>query len=317
MRILVYYDFNDKQIETLRGLAASYGNHEVIHAADEEAAVEAAPEAEVLIGVFRPAVFAAAPRLRWAQAPSAGMDAFLTPEVVNNNAVVSNAAGLYATQGAEHAWSLLLALSRGLHLCLRRQDRREWKAEQVVVMSGSTLGIIGLGGFGTEMARRAQGYAMTVLALDAARTEKQDGVAEVKPPTKENLHSLLTRSDAVMVACPLTKETYHLIGWEEFTQMKNTAYLVNVSRGGIIDEEALIEALKTRQIAGAGLDVCEIEPLPAESPLWAAPNLIITPHRAGASQHRTHDWFEFAYSNLKRYLVGSAVLNVIDKQRGF
>ncbi len=196
--------------------------------------------------------------------------------------MVSGMAGQYASQGAEHAWALLLALARGIPLSVRRQERHEWKGQPVIELSGSTLGIIGMGGFGLEMLKRAQGYNMTVLALDPVRTEPPAGVAELKKPTQENLHDLLRRADAVLIACPRTPETYHLISTAEFAAMKPSAYLVNVTRGGIVDEAALVEALNAGEIAGAALDVVETEPLPADSPLWDAPNLLLTPHRAGA-----------------------------------
>ena len=201
---------------------------------------------------------------------------------------------------------------------MRNQDQRQWKGGRVAVeLAGSTLGIIGMGGFGLEMVKRAAGYDMTILALDPVRKERPEGVAELKPPTRENLHGLLRRSDAVMIACPRIPETYHLIGREELAIMKRTAYLINVTRGGIVDETALVEALEKGEIAGAGLDVCEQEPLPPESPLWGAPNLIITPHRAGSSQHRPRRVFEFFCRNLERYVKGEGLLNVVDKKRGF
>jgi phosphoglycerate dehydrogenase-like enzyme len=226
-------------------------------------------------------------------------------------------AGLYASQGGEHAWTLLLALARDIPYALERQARGEWQGRAVVEVTGSTMGLVGMGGFGMEIAKRAAGYDMTLIAVDAVRTEKPANIAELKPATQENLYDLLRRSDIVMIACPLTKETYHLIGREELSLMKKSAYLINVTRGGIIDEPALIEALEKGQIAGAGLDVCEQEPLPPDNPLWKAPNLIITPHRAGASQHRHRKIFEFYCQNLERYLKGEKPLNVIDKQRGY
>jgi len=318
MKILIHFDFDADQIAEFRALAKQHGQHEVYHALTEEEAVRLAAEVEVLIGFFRPAVCAAAPNLRWIQSHSAGMNNFLFPEIIARDEVrVSNMAGLYAPQGGEHAWALLLALARGILPSIRRQDHGEWRADQVVSLSGGTMGIIGLGGFGMEIARRAQGYDMTILALDPVRTDKPDNIAELRPSTTENLHDMLRRSDAVMIACPRTPETYHLISRAEFAAMKETAYLINVTRGGIIDEAALIEALETGQIAGAGLDVCETEPLPPHDPLWKAPNLIITPHRAGASQHRPRETFEFFYQNLTRYLKGEKPLNLIDKHRGF
>jgi phosphoglycerate dehydrogenase-like enzyme len=318
VKILIHYPFSSEEIETFRQLAKACGDHEVFHAANEAEALQAAPQVEVIMGHFLASVCAAAPNLRWIQSFSAGMDKFLFPEIIEREEVmVSNMAGLYASQGGEHAWALLLALARGIPQSLDNQHQRQWQADPVVEITGSTLGIVGMGGFGLEMVKRAQGYDMTIIAVDAVRTEKPAGVAELKPATRENLHDLLRRSDVVMLACPLTQETYHLISREELALMKSTAYLINVTRGGIIDEPALIDALKTGQIAGAGLDVCEQEPLPPDNPLWQAPNLIITPHRAGASQHRPRKIFEFYCQNLERYLKGEKPLNVINKQRGF
>jgi len=142
-------------------------------------------------------------------------------------------------------------------------------------------------------------------------------VNELKPTSTETLHDLLRRSDVVMMACPLTKETYHLISGPELALMKPSAYLINVTRGGIIDEPALVEALKSGQIAGAGLDVVEKEPLASDSPLWDAPNLILTPHRAGASQHRPRKIFEFFMQNLTRYLNGEQPINIVNKRKGY
>ena len=294
MKILIHYPFTDAQIEAFQATAAKLGDHEVRHAASEEEAIRIASDIEVILGSFLPAVCAAAPNLRWIQSYSAGMNNFLFPEIIERDEVmISNVAGLYANQGGEHAWALLLALTRDLPYAWDNQGKKEWSARQAIEVTGSTLGIIGMGGFGMEMVKRAAGYEMTIIAVDAVRTEAPPGVAELKPATRENLHDLLRRSDIVMIACPLTTETYHLIGAKELAQMRETAYLINVTRGGIIDEAALIEALENDKIAGAGLDVCETEPLPADDPLWEAPNLIITPHRAGASQHRPRKVFEF------------------------
>jgi phosphoglycerate dehydrogenase-like enzyme len=149
------------------------------------------------------------------------------------------------------------------------------------------------------------------------RLEPPAGVEEVRSPTSTNLHWLLAAADAVIVGCPLTADTRHMIGADELAAMKETAYLICVSRGGIIVEDALADALGSGGIAGAGLDVVETEPLGADSPLWDAPNLILTPHRAGASQHRPRKTFEFFRDNLGRYLRGEPLVNVVDKRRGF
>jgi phosphoglycerate dehydrogenase-like enzyme len=212
---------------------------------------------------------------------------------------------------------LLLALARGIAPALQGKERREWRGGAAIELTGGVLGVIGMGGFGAETIKRAAGYDLKIIALDPVLTEPLPGVDELRTPDRDNLHDLLRRADAVVVACPLTEETYHLIGREQLALMKNSAYLINVTRGGIIDEDALATALKNEEIAGAGLDVFETEPLPADSPLWDAPNLIITPHRAGASQHRPRKIFEFFCQQLARYLQGERPLNIVDTTRGF
>jgi phosphoglycerate dehydrogenase-like enzyme len=317
VKILVHFNFTPEQIEFMRHLAAEHG-HELVHTTEDTEAVAMAADIEVLMGYFRPAVCAAAPGLRWIQSFSAGMDNYLFDEIVARAQVqVSNTAGLYAPQGGEHAWALLLALTRGVHHSLDNMRRRHWGGVNVVELSGGTLGIVGLGGFGLETLKRAAGYDMEILALDPMRQDKPAGVAELKKPTPQNLQDLLGRADAVIVACPRTPETYHLFNAEAFKAMKNSAFLVNVTRGGIIDESALATALHQKEIAGAALDVTEVEPLPPDNPLWDAPNLILTPHRAGASQHRPRKQFEFFCQNLERYLKGEQPLNLVDKHKGY
>ena len=318
MKILVHYPFEEDQFSALRALGQRLGSHEVVCAADDATALENAPGCEVIMGFFKPEVCAATDGLRWVQSFSAGMDKFLFPEIIAREEVaISNMAGLYAPQGGEHAWALLLALTRGIAESVRSNDQRQWRGGSTVELSGKPLGIVGMGGFGIEMAKRAAGYDMRVVAIDPVRTEPPPGVDQLQTNTREHFDELLAQSDVVMLACPLTDETYHLIGRAELAHMKNEAYLINVTRGGIIDEEALVEALERGEIAGAGLDVVEKEPLTSESPLWNAPNLILTPHRAGASQHRPRKIFEFFCAQLERYIKGERPLNIVDKQRGF
>lgn len=320
MKILVFFPFSPQQIAEFTDLAASLGGHQVVIADSEPEASRLASGCEVILGHFPEGVTAAAENLRWIQSFSAGMDKFLYPAVIERDeVVVTNMAGLYAPQGGEHAWALLLALARGLLPSIRNMSERSWGGGglPVIELTGSTLGIIGLGGFGLEILQRAAGYDMRVLALDPVRLEPPAGVEEVRSPTRTNLHWLLAAADAVIVACPLTPDTRHMIGADELAAMKKTAYLVCVSRGGIIEEEALADALGRGGIAGAGLDVVEAEPLPPHSPLWDAPNLILTPHRAGASQHRPRKTFEFFRDNLGRYLRGEPLVNIVDKRRGF
>src|SRR5262245_24958201 len=273
LTILVFYDFDEAQLAGLREAAPGA---ELRHARTAEEAAEMTADAEVLLGYFPPSVVAAARRLRWIQSHSAGMDSFLYPEVIESDVVVTNMAGVYAGQGAEHAWALLLALARGIPAFVRGLLRREWWRGAMIEVLAGTVGVIGLGGFVVEMARRAQGYDMQVLAPHPLRGEKPEYVAELRRPSPEALADLLTRSDAVMIACPKTTATYHLIGAAELRLMKPTAFLINVTRGGIIDEAALAVSLREGWIAGAGLDVFEREPLPSDSPLWDCENCLIT-----------------------------------------
>lgn len=318
MKILVHFDFDDGQVAALRDLAAAHG-HDLVHTVDEDEAQRLAPGCEVILGRFSEKTTAATSDLRWIQSFSAGMDKFLFPAIIERDQVaVSNMAGLYAPQGGEHAWALLLALARGLLPSIRQMADRRWGPGQPVIeLTGATLGILGLGHFGLQTLRRAAGYDMRVLALDPVRLGAPEGVEEVREPTPENLRWLLSEADAIVVSCPLTTQTRHLIGAEQLATMKPTAYLVCTSRGGIIDESALAAALHEGRLAGAGLDVVETEPLPADSPLWEAPNLILTPHRAGASQHRPRKTFEFFRDQLERYVQGERPLNIVDKRRGF
>ena len=317
MQILIQYPFTEEQTAHLSQIARDHG-HEPLVAADEAEAVSLAGEAEIIMGHFQPAVCAAAPNLRWIQSFSTGMDKFLFPDLVARDEVaISNVAGLYAPQGGEHAWALLLALTRGIDAAIRSNAERKWSGGATVELTGLTLGVIGMGGFGIEMVKRAAGYDMQVIAVDPVRRDPPPGVDELKDNSRENIHDLLQRADVVMMACPRTEKTYHMIGAAELALMKESAYLVNVTRGGIIDEDALCQALADGQIAGAGLDVTEVEPLPAESPLWDAPNIILTPHRAGASQHRPRKVYEFFAAQLERYVKGEQVLNIVDKRKGY
>ena len=316
MKILVSFSFTSAQRAELDAVARRHGGHEVIHTDDPAVALAAAAEAEVAMGTITPKLLLAARDLKWAHSFSAGLDKLLTPEVAAQPFTLTNMAGKYAVQGGEHAWALLLALSRGV---VRAAAARRWERSNVTSLTGGTLLIIGLGGFGMQTLQRAAGYEMSVLALDPVKSAgpAPEGIAELLPPTRDNLHAFLARADAVAVTCPLLPETYHLIGADELAQMKPAAYLVNVSRGGIIDEPALVAALHAGAIAGAGLDVCEVEPVPDDSPLWSTPNLVVTPHRAGFSQRRPAETLAFAVEQLERYLTGQPLENVTDKRAGF
>ena len=314
MRVLVNYpSMTDSDLAQLQAVAPGA---EIAHAKSADEAVVAAEGAEIILGLMQPEVFARADSLKWFQSASAGLDNVLFPALVESDVILTNMAGLYAAAGGEQAWALLLALTRGLPHAVRNHGARVWGKVPIAEITGTTMLVLGMGGFGQEIVKRGAGYDLHVLSLDPERTEAP-GVAEIRPPSKENLHAFLQEADTVMIACPLTKATYHWIGAEEFDCMQSHAYLVNVSRGGIVDETALAEALHDGKIAGAGLDVQEVEPLPRTSPLWDAPNFLMTAHQAGFSADRHRNVVRFFASNLRRYAAGEPLANICDMAKGY
>lgn len=315
MKILVQRPNSDEALNQIIRDAAG-DEDTVVFASSDEEYVREAVDAEVLFGGCSEELFKQMSSLRWIQSSSAGMDSTLHPALVNSDVVLTNAAGLYGSHVADQGFALLLALARGIDQFTRNQDRRQWGGGRPMIeLSGFTIGIVGMGGIGQHMARRAKGFEMYVVSVDAYRTDKPDVVDELMPINQ--LPDLMRRADIVMIACPLTDETRGLINAENLALMKPDAYFINVARGPIVDEPALIEVLKEEKIAGAGLDVTEIEPLPQDSPLWDMDNVILTPHAAGGSQHRPRRTIEFFCDNLKRYRAGEPLRNVVRKTLGF
>ncbi len=317
MKILVdvsVYVLNERLHQLIRDAAG--GEHTVVFPRSQEEIIETGEDAQVYFGNCLEETFPYLTRLKWIQSHSAGMDAQLYPALKNSEVVLTSVAGVYGSHAAEHAYALLLGLTRDIKGAAINHTKHEWrKPNQLIEIGGLTLGIIGLGGFGIHMAKRGIGFDMRIIAVDAYRQDKPDFVDELMPI--DQLPELMRRSDVVMIACPLTEETYHLVNADNLALMKPTAYLINVARGKIVDEPALIEALKAGKIAGAGLDVTEVEPLPEDSPLWDMDSVLLTPHVAGRSQHRVRRAAEFFCENLKRYLNGEPLKNIVDKQLGF
>jgi phosphoglycerate dehydrogenase-like enzyme len=317
MKIVVYSPLrahrrgvDDHLLEQIRQAA---GPNQVVVARTEDDLRAEGAEAEVLYGSLSEALWDAFPKLRWLQSQSAGVEAQLYPSLRRSAVVLTNAKGIHAPYCAEHAFALLLGLARGLPHYLRDQAARQWRGRELIEIGGWTLGLIGLGGFGREMAQRGQGFGMYVLGLDPYCTTPPPHVDE----QISDLDDLLSRSDVVMIACPHTPQTHHLIDARALALMKPSAYLISVTRGGVVDEAALIDVLRQQRIAGAGLDVFEREPLPKESPLWELDNVILTPHAAGRSQNRPGPTIELFCDNLRRYLEGRPLRNVVDKELGF
>jgi phosphoglycerate dehydrogenase-like enzyme len=296
------------------------GENEVVLVRTPEDLRVEGPEAEVLYGALPEELWDAFPRLRWFQYQGAGVEKQLYPALAESDVILTNAKGIHAPYCAEHAFALLLGLTRSLQLYVRDQAQRAWRARPLVEIGGWTLGLVGLGGFGREMAKRGQGFGMHVIGVDpycSAAPPHVDEQLSGESSPDGGLPDLLRRADVVMLACPYTPETHHLIDADALALMKPTAYLISVTRGGVVDEAALVEALQAERIAGAGLDVFEVEPLPEESPLWELENVILTPHAAGRSQNRPRPTIELFCDNLRRYQEGQPLRNLVDKALGF
>jgi phosphoglycerate dehydrogenase-like enzyme len=285
--------------------------------AGRDALLAAAARAEVIFGGFDRALFEAAPRLRWVQVLSAGVDGLLFPELVESPVTLVSAKGAVGTHLADHAMGLLLALIRGIHTSIRAQS---WGAQGAIraaswELEERTIGIVGLGGTGREFARRAAAFGARLIAVDPEPVARPEGVAELW--RLDRFGELLEQSDVVVVCAPLTPETEGMFDRAAFRRMRRHALLINVTRGRIVDGEALLEALTTGLIGGAGLDVLPWEPLPDDHPLWSMENVIVTPHCAGGSPLRISRSVDLFCENLRRDLAGEPLLSVIDKQKGY
>lgn len=286
---------------------------------DAEALPEMA-ECDVFYGRPSDALVDAAPRLKLVQSPGAGVDFLMnTPKLVASDIIVTNTRGAHGPSIAEHVFAFLLSFTRGIPDALEWQRHKHWGREEgyraLHEIKDSTIGIIGYGQIGRSVAKRARAFETNVIAVDAHPGPGDDSVAEVWRLSR--LHDLLGQADAVVISAPYTHESRHLINAEALAAMKPTAYLIAISRGGIVDEDALATALTSGQIAGAGVDVTETEPLPSESPLWTAPNIIITPHLAGASGPKERRCVQILHDNLIRFAKGKPLINVVDKRAGY
>jgi len=281
------------------------------------------PDADVVLGfAVRAANFARAHQLRWIHSTAASVTGVLFPELVASDVIVTNARGLHADAMAEHALAMMLAFARKLHHARDAQRAHEWAQETmwdqspgIGSLAGATLGLVGLGAIGGAIAARARALGMRVIAVrrrpaaDAAPAHEQWPVSR--------LRELLPRVDWLVLVAPLTPETEGLIGREELSLLRPGARLMNLGRGALVDEPALIEALATRKLAGAALDVFAEEPLPATSALWDMPEVILTPHTSGLAPRYWERAMEQFTANLRRYVAGEPLLNLVDKQAGY
>ena len=314
MNILLNTDLEDEHKERIRAAADGVS---LMEFDSEGEALEAMPEVDVVLGGVTPELFRRADRLRWVQTGGAGADGTLFPEFVESDVLLTSAKGTVGVHLAEHAMALLLGLTRGIAHAVRKHgwDQRMPIRDASWELMDRTMGVVGLGGTGLHLAALAGGFGMRVIAVDP---EDVALPAQVESCWKmDRFHDLLRESDVVGVCAPLTPETEGMFDRAAFAAMQGHALLINVTRGRIVDEAALMEALEGGLIGGAGLDVTPREPLPLDHPLWHMDNVIVTPHAAGGSPARNGRLVDLFCDNLRRFVEGRPMLSVIDKQKGY
>jgi phosphoglycerate dehydrogenase-like enzyme len=293
------------------------------------------PETEILYTHMAPFDLRLTPRLRWVQVDSAGVDLLHNTSLWKSDIPITSANGVHAVQIAEHVLAMLLAHAHHLPLAYRLQERAQWASGKQLEafvspeLRGKMLGILGYGAIGREVARLAAAYGMRVLATkrrgqpaafngwSPLGTGGPDGSIPECFYDLDELHTLLAKCDAIVLALPVSKQTRHLIGQAELSAMHPHAFLINIGRGALIDQNELIAALQQQRIGGAALDVTDPEPLPADSPLWTMNNVIITPHIAGLRVHYNDRIVDLFSENLRRYLNGEPLLNLVERERGY
>lgn len=254
-------------------------------------------------------------RLRWIQSSAAGLDHCLVPSVIASDIQVTSASGLFANPVAEQTLALLLGLLRQIPTFFRAQLRKEYQRQPTDDLHGRTVGIVGFGGNGRRIAQVLAPFHVRLLATDVFPTHKPEIVEALWPA--DHLEQLLSTCDIVILCVPLNDQTRFLIDARALSQMKPGSYLINVARGPVVREADLIQALQSGHLAGAGLDVAQIEPLPPESPLWDLPNVLITPHVGAQAADRLDVTTKLFCDNLRRYAAGEPLINIVDKTLGF
>lgn len=306
----------------LEALQAQYPDVQFVYCTDrgEELKREIA-DADCYMGWLNREVFQAATKLKWIQSPSSGVNFYLDiPEVVSSDVVLTSASGTHAAAVADSAMAMILAFTRGIRPAIIDQSNGVWNPAPIrrtlIELTGTTVGIIGLGQIGRAFAQRVKAFDTRVIAVDLNPNATSPHVDQVQGLDK--LDDLLAESDFVVVLVPYTGQTKNMIGAAQLAKMKPTALLVPMSRGGIVDQDALIAALKSGQIAGAAMDVFTVEPLPADSELWTLPNVLVAAHIAGGTQYEGKYVLDIFTENMGRFVRGERPLrNQVDKVAGF
>lgn len=327
MKLVIFPPVEEARYEAIRAAAGSA--MDVVNAADSAAALAAIAGADAFFGKLTPELLTAADRLRWVQSPTASLEHYVFPALIEHPATLTNMRGLFNDVIADHVMGFVLCFARNLHTYVRYQAEHRYEpvggeAARSNFTSGAgvtteidhahphlgdqTIGIIGYGGIGTEIGRRAAAFGMHVIAVDP-----------VNPAAwpMGRLPELLATSDYVAIAAPHTPKTAHMFDAARLAQMKPSAYLINIGRGAIVDLSALVGALRAKQIAGAALDVFEVEPLPRDHALWDFPNVIITPHVAGNSPRIAGRHLAVVVDNVRRFIAGEPLQNIADKREWF
>lgn len=301
-------------VERLR--EALGGKAELVVATPEEAPAHYGEAEMVASFPARMPSIEALPKAKWLHSFSAGVDRILTPAVAASDVTLSNSRGVHAVPIAEHIIGLMLIFSRGFYDTFRRQEQHRWqKAPILGELRDSTVLIVGLGEIGSQAARLSHAFGARVLAVVRTAREAPEYVERLG--TSGELDLMLPEADYVVITLPHTSETHHLFNTERLARMKRSAVLVNIGRGGLVDEAALVTALRAGVIRGAGLDVTETEPLPPESPLWELSNVVITPHHSGLSARYMERAVELLAKNFGAYLAGEPLPTQVNKQLGY
>jgi len=301
-----------------------FPQHTFSEAWDRDALRRLLPQADAVFTPFVDRdVFPSASRLRWVQSPAVGVGNLMFPELLASDVVITSARGIRARSIAEHVLGVTIALARRLPVAIRAQMAHRWAQDElegaavdVRTLQGQRMGIVGLGAIGLELVKIAAPFGFRITAIRRRAGEPPpDGVEDVWPP--DRLPDLLARSDVVVLAAPHTPETKRLIGKREIAHVKRGALLVNIARGKLVDDEAVIAALRDGTLGGAALDVFSEEPLDPASPYWDLPNVIVTPHTSGAMQDYWTPLVALFADNLRRFENGEPLRNVVDKKAGY
>jgi len=293
----------------------------VVHLNTYDALPAELPDTDIFVGFnLLPKQIAAARKIKWIYVTSAGVAQLMRPDVQATGVIITNARGIHAIPMAEHTMGAMLALARKFPATVQHQDAKDWAQEEIwqsrpSELYAATLLIVGFGAIGGEIARRARAFGMRVQAV--TRSGRGDTTLAERIYPASQLLEALPQADYIVLAAPDTPETQRMIGARELKAMKPTAYLVNIARGALVDESAMIDALERGTIAGAALDVTEKEPLPPESPLWKLKNVFITPHTSAVSELLWPRQTELLIENLDRWFSGRELINIVDFKRGY